>query len=110
MRVERQHYRTTAAAESVTITALPPLAGGDMPVARLITARGCPIIFATGYGLEGVPEEFRDLPGAAEALPAQGPGNLDRWSLSSARVIARRKYEIRALTAVFAAMVVSLNW
>jgi hypothetical protein len=49
-----------------------------MPVAKLITARGCPIIFATGYGTEGVPEEFRDLPGAAEALPAQGPGNLDR--------------------------------
>jgi hypothetical protein len=48
------------------------------PVAKLITARGCPIIFATGYGSEGVPEEFRDLPGAAEALPAQGPGNLDR--------------------------------
>ena len=32
------------------------------PVAELITARGRPIIFATGYGSEGVPEEFRGLP------------------------------------------------
>jgi DNA-binding response OmpR family regulator len=32
------------------------------PVAELIKARGRPIIFATGYGSEGVPEEFRDLP------------------------------------------------
>jgi DNA-binding response OmpR family regulator len=32
------------------------------PVAELIRARGRPIIFATGYGSEGVPEEFRDLP------------------------------------------------
>src|ERR1700722_4404011 len=32
------------------------------PVAELIRARGRPIIFATGYGSDGVPEEFRDLP------------------------------------------------
>jgi DNA-binding response OmpR family regulator len=32
------------------------------PVAELIRARGRPIIFATGYGSEGVPEEFRGLP------------------------------------------------
>jgi DNA-binding response OmpR family regulator len=32
------------------------------PVAELIRSRGCPIIFATGYGPEGVPEEFRDFP------------------------------------------------
>jgi DNA-binding response OmpR family regulator len=32
------------------------------PVAELIKARGRPIIFATGYGSEGVPEQFRDLP------------------------------------------------
>jgi DNA-binding response OmpR family regulator len=35
------------------------------PVAELIRARELPIIFATGYGSEGVPEEFRDFP----ALP-----------------------------------------
>ena len=32
------------------------------PVAELIRARGRPIIFATGYGSEGVPVEFRGLP------------------------------------------------
>ena len=32
------------------------------PVADLIKARGCPIIFATGYGSEGLAEEFRDFP------------------------------------------------
>jgi DNA-binding response OmpR family regulator len=32
------------------------------PVAEVIKARGLPIIFATGYGSEGVPEEFRDFP------------------------------------------------
>jgi CheY-like chemotaxis protein len=29
------------------------------PVAELIKARGLPLIFATGYGAAGVPEEFR---------------------------------------------------
>ena len=32
------------------------------PLAEVIKARGLPIIFATGYGLAGVPEEFRDFP------------------------------------------------
>jgi hypothetical protein len=31
-------------------------------VAQLIEGRGLPIIFATGYGAAGVPEEFRDRP------------------------------------------------
>jgi DNA-binding response OmpR family regulator len=35
------------------------------PVAELIRGRGLPIIFATGYGSDGLPEEFRDFP----ALP-----------------------------------------
>jgi CheY-like chemotaxis protein len=32
------------------------------PVAELIRARELPIIFATGYGSRGLPEEFRDFP------------------------------------------------
>jgi CheY-like chemotaxis protein len=32
------------------------------PVAELIEGRRLPIIFATGYGATGVPEEFRDRP------------------------------------------------
>ena len=35
------------------------------PVADLIKAKGCPFIFATGYGSSGLPEEYRDRP----ALP-----------------------------------------
>jgi len=32
------------------------------PVAELIRAGGCPIIFATAYGPDVLPEEFRDHP------------------------------------------------
>ena len=32
------------------------------PVAELITALNRPIIFATGYGAAGIPEEFRGCP------------------------------------------------
>jgi CheY-like chemotaxis protein len=32
------------------------------PVAKLITGRGRPIIFATAYGSDGLPEELRDHP------------------------------------------------
>jgi CheY-like chemotaxis protein len=33
-----------------------------IPVAELIKTRGCPIIFATGYGSDGLPEGFRGYP------------------------------------------------
>ena len=32
------------------------------PVADVIKAKGCPFIFATGYGSSGLPEEYRDRP------------------------------------------------
>ena len=32
------------------------------PVAEVIQARNRPFIFATGYGAQGLPEEFRDRP------------------------------------------------
>jgi CheY-like chemotaxis protein len=53
------------------------------PVAELIRARGRPIIFATGYGSEGVPEEFR-------GLPAENPGSLDRRSSASPPFVGSR--------------------
>jgi CheY-like chemotaxis protein len=45
------------------------------PVAEMIRARGRPIIFATGYGADGLPEQFRGLsalqkPFQMEALAA----------------------------------------
>ena len=32
------------------------------PVAEVLAGRGRPFIFATGYGAQGLPEEFRDRP------------------------------------------------
>src|ERR1700712_2672807 len=32
------------------------------PVAEVLQARNCPFVFATGYGAQGLPEEFRDRP------------------------------------------------
>lgn len=32
------------------------------PVAEVVAQRGRPFIFATGYGAQGLPEEFRDRP------------------------------------------------
>jgi CheY-like chemotaxis protein len=32
------------------------------PVAEVIQARNRPFVFATGYGAQGLPEEFRDRP------------------------------------------------
>jgi CheY-like chemotaxis protein len=45
------------------------------PVAEMVMARGRPIIFATGYGADGLPEQFRGLstlqkPFQLEALAA----------------------------------------
>jgi DNA-binding NtrC family response regulator len=32
------------------------------PIAEVIRERGIPVIFATGYGADGVPDRFRDCP------------------------------------------------
>jgi DNA-binding response OmpR family regulator len=42
------------------------------PVAELIRARQLPIIFATGYGSEGLPEEFRDYPALPKPYQLEG--------------------------------------
>jgi DNA-binding response OmpR family regulator len=54
------------------------------PVAELIKALGRPIIFATGYGSEGVPEDFRDLP----ALPK--PFQLEALATEIDKVLRSR--------------------
>jgi CheY-like chemotaxis protein len=33
-----------------------------LPVAEAIRARGLPVIFATGYGAHGLPDQFKDTP------------------------------------------------
>jgi DNA-binding response OmpR family regulator len=45
------------------------------PVAALVRARGCPIIFATGYGSEGVPAELRDCPALEKPFQLEGLAN-----------------------------------
>jgi DNA-binding response OmpR family regulator len=54
------------------------------PVAELIKALRRPIIFATGYGSEGVPEDFRDLP----ALPK--PFQLEALATEIDKVLRSR--------------------
>jgi len=54
------------------------------PVAELIRARDIPIIFATGYGSDGLPEGFRDFP----ALPK--PFQLDSLAKAIDEVIGSR--------------------
>jgi DNA-binding response OmpR family regulator len=54
------------------------------PVAELIRVRKLPIIFATGYGAEGLPEQFRDLP----AL--QKPFQLETLAAMIDNVMGRR--------------------
>lgn len=34
----------------------------SFPVADLLAARGIPFVFATGYGLQGIEERYRDRP------------------------------------------------
>jgi DNA-binding response OmpR family regulator len=54
------------------------------PVAELIRARDVPIIFATGYGSDGLPEGFRDFP----ALPK--PFQLETLAAAIGSVIRSR--------------------
>jgi len=42
------------------------------PVAELIAARRRPIIFATGYGVSGLPETFRDRPALRKPFMIDG--------------------------------------
>lgn len=53
------------------------------PVARIVHERGLPFIFASGYGVAGIPEEFRERPVlqkpfATDALKRQLDAILDR--------------------------------
>ncbi|MGY4504834.1 CheY-like chemotaxis protein [Bradyrhizobium sp. GM24.11] len=57
------------------------------PVADLIREKGCPFIFATGYGSSGLPEQYRDRAGAAEAVSARRT-RQDHRSRASHRLAA----------------------
>ena len=42
------------------------------PVAELVASRQLPIIFATGYGVSGLPEAFRDRPALRKPFMVDG--------------------------------------
>jgi CheY-like chemotaxis protein len=56
------------------------------PVAELIKARNRPFIFATGYGSQGLPEEYRDRPALQKPFQIETLGKMIEGALKSATV------------------------
>jgi CheY-like chemotaxis protein len=56
------------------------------PVAELIKARNRPFIFATGYGSQGLPEEYRDRPALQKPFQIATLGKMIEGALKGATV------------------------
>ncbi|MBB5047896.1 CheY-like chemotaxis protein [Rhodopseudomonas rhenobacensis] len=56
------------------------------PVADLLKARNCPFIFATGYGAQGVPEDYRDRPALQKPFQLETLAELLASTLKGATV------------------------
>jgi CheY-like chemotaxis protein len=56
------------------------------PVAELLKARNRPFIFATGYGAQGVPEDFRDRPALQKPFQIESLKSMLDSTLKSATV------------------------
>src|SRR5436309_8777574 len=56
------------------------------PVAELIRARNRPFIFATGYGSQGLPEEYRDRPALQKPFQLESLARLIDSTLKDATV------------------------
>jgi DNA-binding NtrC family response regulator len=54
------------------------------PVARAIAARNRPFIFATGYGTQGMPEEFRSRPALQKPFQMETLARMIEAALKSA--------------------------
>jgi CheY-like chemotaxis protein len=54
------------------------------PVARAIVARKRPFIFATGYGTQGMPEEFRGRPALQKPFQMETLARMIETALKSA--------------------------
>ena len=54
------------------------------PVADIIKAKGCPFIFATGYGSSGLPEEYRDRPALQKPFQLETLGKMIDSTLKGA--------------------------
>jgi CheY-like chemotaxis protein len=56
------------------------------PVADLLRARNRPFIFATGYGAQGVPEDYRDRPALQKPFQIESLKSMLDSTLKSATV------------------------
>lgn len=56
------------------------------PVADLLKARNRPFIFATGYGSQGVPQDYRDRPALQKPFQIETLARLIETTLRSATV------------------------
>src|SRR5881394_3357449 len=56
------------------------------PVADVIKAKGCPFIFATGYGSSGLPEQYRDRPALQKPFQIETLGRMIDVALKRATV------------------------
>jgi CheY-like chemotaxis protein len=56
------------------------------PVAEVIEARNRPFIFATGYGTQGLPEEYRTRPALQKPFQLESLADMIQRALKSATV------------------------
>ena len=56
------------------------------PVAELIKAKNRPFIFATGYGSQGLPEEYRDRPALQKPFQLETLAKMIETALKGATV------------------------
>ena len=56
------------------------------PVAELIKAKNRPFIFATGYGSQGLPEEYRDRPALQKPFQLETLARMIETALKGATV------------------------
>lgn len=56
------------------------------PVAEVIRARNLPFVFATGYGAQGLPEEYRDRPALQKPFQMESLAQVLETTLRSVSV------------------------
>jgi CheY-like chemotaxis protein len=57
------------------------------PVADVLSARGTPIVFVTGYGIGGIPEAYRDRPTLKKPFRMNGLRRVLEAGQQGARVV-----------------------
>ncbi len=56
----------------------------SFPIADALIERGTPFLFATGYGLKGIPEKYRDRPVLQKPFRAQDLAQALRQAVTAA--------------------------